>query len=293
MPCALVIASAASIVIHIEAAESLDEDMTRIYVMTDLEGITYVTREEQTSGQGSEYEEACRLLTGDVNAAVEGAIKGGASEVVVNDLHGARGGFNLVPELLHEGARYITGGPRTTRHHGLDTGYDAAFMIGYHAMAGTENGVLEHTMATRILTNVHINGRKVGEIGIDATIIGHYGIPVVLASGCRRAIEEAKGIVGDIEEVITKEGISRNFAECLPPSRTVGMIKEAAGRAIAKKDAIKPLKFDSPIVVEVEFSHANYADYAVRAAGVERVDSRTVRSKGKDVLEAFRPFGWL
>jgi len=270
-----------------------DRNMTRIYVMTDLEGVTYVMREEQTSGQGSEYEEACHLLTGDVNAAVDGAIKGGASEVVVNDLHGARGGFNFVPDLLHEGASYITGGPRTSRHYGLDTGYDMAFMIGYHAMAGTQNGVLEHTMSTRVLFNVLINGKRVGEMGIDAAIVGSYGIPVVLISGCKRAVEEARGIIGDVEGIVTKEGISRNFAKCLPPSRTKKMITEAAERVLTKKNVVKPLKFDPPIVVEVEYSHANYADYASRAAGIERADSRTVRSRGNNVLEAFKPFGWL
>jgi len=267
--------------------------MTKIYAMTDLEGITYVVREEQTSGQGSEYEEACRLLTGDVNAAIEGTLKGGVSEIVVNDLHGARGGFNFVPDLLHEGARYITGGPRSSRHYGLNDGFDAAFMIGYHAMAGTQNGVLEHTMSTRVLVNVYVNGKRVGEIGIDAAIVGFYSIPVVLVSGCKRAIEEAMEIIGDIEGVVIKEGISRNFAECLPPSRTRRMITEAAERSLVKIHAVKPLVFNTPIVVEVEYSHANYADYASRAAGIERVESRTVRSRGKDILEAFKPFGWI
>jgi D-amino peptidase len=259
--------------------------------MTDLEGITYVMREEQTSGQGKEYEEACRLLMGDVNAAVDGAINGGASDIVVNDLHGS--GFNFVPELLHAGARYMTGGPSPCRHYALDAGFNAAFMIGYHAMVGTQRGVLEHTMATRILTEVTINGKRVGEIGIDAAIVGYYGIPVVLASGCRKAVEEAKDLLGDIEGVVVKEGISRNFALCLPPSQTKAMISEAATRAMGKRSSIKPLTFNPPVIVEVEFSHTNYADSACAAGNVERVNSRTVRSRGRDVLEAFRPHGWL
>jgi len=267
--------------------------MVKIYIMTDLEGATSVLREEQTSGQGTEYEDACRLLTGDVNAAVEGAMKGGASQVIINDLHGARGGFNLVPNLLHKEARCLTGGPRPCRHHGLDRGFDGAFMIGYHAMAGTRGGVLEHTMSTRVVMNVFINGRRVGEIGIDGAIVGFFDIPVVLVSGCRKAVEEADEIFGDIEGVIVKEGISRNFAECLPPAKTSSMITEAAERALGRRRSTKPLKFEPPITVEVEYSHANYADSASRTTSLERVDNRTVRSKGKDVLEAFKPFGWL
>jgi len=267
--------------------------MVKVYVMTDLEGATYVMREEQTSGQGVEYEEACRLLTGDVNAAVEGALKGGASEIVVNDLHGARGGFNLVPDLLHEGARYLAGGPRPSRHHALNVGFDASFMVGYHAMAGTQAGVLEHTMSTRVVMNVFINSRRVGEIGIDAAIVGYFGTPVILISGCKKAVEEARELIGDVEGVIVKEGVSRNFAECLPQSKTRRMIAEAAERALDRRGEIKPLTFDPPVTVEVEFSHANYADSACRTVSVERVNSRTVRSKGKDVMEAFKPFGWL
>jgi D-amino peptidase len=228
-----------------------------------------------------------------VNAAVEGAIKGGASEIVVNDLHGARGGFNLVPELLHEGAKYLTGGPRPCRHYGLNNGYDAVFLIGYHAKVGTKGGVLEHTMSTRVIMDVTINGKQVGEIGIDAAIVGFYGIPVILISGCRKAVDEAKDLLGDIEGVVVKEGISRNFAKCLPPSKTKKMIQEAAEKAIGKYNLIKPLKFDPPILVEVEFSHANYADSACRSEDLERVDGRTVRSKGKNILDALRPFGWL
>jgi len=80
-----------------------------------------------------------------------GALDDGATEMVVNDLHGARGGFNLVPEELYECAKYVTG-PRTCRMAGIDESFNIAFMIGYHAMAGTKGAVLDHTLLATITT---------------------------------------------------------------------------------------------------------------------------------------------
>ena len=136
----------------------------KVYILSDMEGASYVVRRE--------------------------ALDGGATEIVVDDLHGARGGFNLVPEELHECAKYVTGGPRTCRMAGIDESFNIAFMIGYHAMAGTKGAVLDHTMATGIIVNAYINDLKVGEIGIDASIVGYFGVPAALITGCRRAVEE-------------------------------------------------------------------------------------------------------
>lgn len=266
----------------------------KVYILTDLEGASYVVREEQTTPGSREYEEACLLLTRDVNAAIRGAVDGGSSEVIVNDLHGARGGFNLVPEELDENAKYITGGPRHCRMAGLDGSFNLAFMIGYHAMAGTRGAVLDHTMATRVIVNVYINDQRVGEIGIDASILGYFNIPVGLVTGCRKAVEEAKLLLGDIESVAVKEGFSRNFALCLPPVKSRRMIYEAAKRAVerAKMGEFKPFKVKPPISVRVEYSHPNYADSWARVPGVERVDSRTIIARGEDLLEIMKILGW-
>lgn len=264
----------------------------KIYILTDMEGVSYIVRREQTVPNSKEYEEACLLLTRDVNAAIEGALEGGATEILVNDLHGARGGFNLVPEELHECAKYITGGPRTCRMAGIDRSFDIAFMIGYHAMAGTQEAVLDHTMATGVIVNAYINNLKVGEIGIDASIVGYFDVPVALITGCRKAVEEARALLGDIEWVAVKEGLSRNFAVCLPPSKSRKLIQEAARRAVKRSKEFKPFKVKSPVTIKVEYSHPNYADMQSRVPGVERVDSRTIIVRDEDLLNAMRKLGW-
>jgi len=264
----------------------------KVYILTDLEGATGVVREEQTRPGTQEYLEACRLLTGDVNAAVEGALKGGADEVYVLDGHGARGGFNLVIEELHPAAKYIMGGPRPCAIPFLERGFSAAFLVGYHAMAGTAGAVLDHTMSTRVVYEVRVNGLKVGEIGIHALILGVFNIPVALVTGCKKAVEEAKSLLGDIEAVEVKEGLSRNSALLLPPRKTRPMIMEAAERALKRLGDFKPFKMEPSYTVEITFTHPVYADEAEKKPLAERVDDRTVKFADEDLLKVFHAIGW-
>ena len=264
----------------------------KIYVLADLEGTTGVVREEQTSADSPEYREACSLLTGDVNAAVEGAVQAGAGDIVVNDLHGARGGFNLVLEELHPHAKCITGGPRIYRLSLLDRSIDAALMVGYHAMAGTGGAVLEHTMSTKAIDEVRINDVRVGEIGIDASVLGCFDIPIVLVTGCRKTTDEARNLLGTIEVVAVKEGLTRHSALCLPPTKTRSLIKEASAKALQCLDDYKPLKFNPPYKVEIEYTHPTYADRYEKDPLAEMVDARTVRFRGQDLLRVMHNIGW-
>lgn len=264
----------------------------KVYVLTDIEGVSCVVREEQQSYGNREYDEACLLLTREVNAAIDGAIEGGATEILVNDGHGARSGFNLVPEELHEGAKYLMGGPRPCVLAGLDKSFNAAFLVGYHAMAGTQGAVLDHTMSTRVIVNAHINGIRVGEIGIEASTLGYFGVPVVLVTGCKKAVEEARSLLGNVEGVVAKVGVSRNVAICSSPKKVRKLIRSAAKRALQRATDFKPFTVDSPVTVEVEYSHPNYADMKARTPGIERVDARTIRYSGDNLLDVMRRIGW-
>jgi D-amino peptidase len=264
----------------------------RLYILTDMEGVSGIVREEQTSPGSREYEEACLSLTRDVNAAIAGALEAGASEILVNDLHGARYGFNLVLEELHPEAKCITGGPRSYRLPCLDRGFDAAFMIGYHAMAGTKGAVLDHTMSTRVIYEVRLNGLRVGEIGIDASILGAFGIPVALVTGCVKACEEAKNLLGNIETVAVKEGLSRNVAVCLSPSKARGLIKQGAKKALENLTNFKPLIFKPPIALEIDYTHPNYADQQERAVLAKRIGPRTIAFYDDELLKVMRNVGW-
>ncbi|RLF20330.1 MAG: aminopeptidase [Thermoprotei archaeon] len=255
----------------------------KIFVMTDLEGATGVCGTWQDINPGGrEHERARRFLTRDVNAAIEGAYKAGAKEVVVLDGHGAA--FSIIPEELDERAKLIRG-RRILEMEGLDSSFDAVFAIGAHAMAGTPDAILPHTLSSATIMNVWINGIKVGEIGLWAAIAGTYDVPLVLVTGDEAAVREAKKLLGDIECVAVKKATSPYAAICLHPNVTYRMIKEAAIRALRRLDEIKPFKVKKPVELKVEFKYVDIARRVAKRPGVELIDGRTVRAIGDNIIE--------
>ncbi|RLE77647.1 MAG: aminopeptidase [Thermoprotei archaeon] len=263
----------------------------KVYVITDLEGVAGVVVEEQTRPGGRLYEEARLLLTREVNAAVEGALRGGADEVLVNDGHD--GGFNLVLEELHEEAKVVHGAPRTFSLAGLDESVDVVFLLGYHAMAGTPRAVLDHTMSSAAIHHIYLNGARVGEIGLMAAMAGYYGVPVGLVTGCAAACEEARSLLGDVEVVVTKWGLGRCFAISLSPRKARRLIREAAERAVlrASRGEFKPYRVEPPVEVRIVYNQARYADSWEGRRGVVRVGPREVLCRGDDLIEVLRTLG--
>jgi len=260
----------------------------KVFITTDLEGVAGVLLDSQVgvTGDTAEYQKARRLLTQEVNAAVEGALAGGATEIVVDDAHYS--GFNFVFEELHPGARYIMGAPRPQWPPRLDETFDATFFIGCHAMAGTQGAVRDHTMSTTGWHQMWINGRRMGEIGLWAAVAGHYGAPCVLVSGCDKACAEAADLVPGIGTVVSKYGISRYCALLEPAGKVRGLIREAAEAALARAKRISPLKLARPVEIKVEYNITGQADAVSLVAGRERIDARTIAYRGGDILEAFR-----
>ena len=263
----------------------------KVYIITDMEGVAGVVIEEQTFSSGRLYNEARLLLTKEVNAAVEGAIEGGADEVIVNDGH--NGGFNLILDELHEEAKVVHGAPRTMSLAGLDETVDVVCLVGYHAMAGTPRAVLDHTMSSLTIHNIYLNGVKIGEIGLMAAIAGYYDVPVGLVTGCAKACEEARNLLGNIEVVITKWGFGRCYAMSLSPKRSRKLIREASKRTVERtlRKEFKPYKVESPVEVKIEYNQTKYADSWEGKDGILRLDSRTVACRGDDLIKVLRTLG--
>jgi len=258
----------------------------RVYVTTDLEGVAGVLLDKQVGGDSPEYLRARRLLTQEVNAAVEGALAGGATEVVVDDGHAS--GFNFIFDELHPSARYVMGEARPDWPGGVSQGADATFFIGCHAMAGTLGAVRDHTMSTVSWHNMWVNGKLMGEIGLWAAIAGHYGIPCVLVSGCEKACEEAAALVPGIETVATKRGLSRYSAVLLSAQQVQRAIRERAEVAVRKAKEIEPYRVGAPVEIRVEYNNTGQADHVRIIPGRERIDARTIAYRGADIVEAFR-----
>ena len=258
---------------------------TKIYIMTDMEGISGVREPFQCNREHPEWQTARKLLVGDVNAAIAGAFEGGADEVLVSDGHG--GGFNFILEEMDPRAKYER--PNGARDYlpGLDKTFSGVFQVGAHAMAGTLGGFLDHTQSSVRWFEYKINGQPCGEIGQVGAGAGYYGVPILLVAGDRAACEEAHAFFGDIETVAVKEAITRNRARCLHPQEARELIRQAAKRAVGLVDYIMPWRLEPPIEVTLTYTRQDYADQVARNPGVERLDARTVRKvvqRGIDVL---------
>ena len=261
-----------------------------VYISIDMEGIAGVSHEDQTDpvnpAHAAEYARFRRLMTYEANAAVAGARQGGATRVVVNDSHWLM--RNLMAEELDQGAELISSGPKWhSMMEGIDGGFDAAFCIGYHAMAGTRHATIDHTYTDRI-HGVTLNGRPVGELGLNAALAGTFGVPVVMVSGDQALAAEARALLGDVEAVVVKEARGRFSARSVAPAEAQRLIQAGAARALATRRA--PLAIERPVTIAVEFALTQHADQAELTPGSTRTDGRTITYSHPDYREVFRAF---
>lgn len=263
----------------------------RVYISVDMEGVAGVVHEDQTNPVDPrcavEYARFRALMTGEANAAVEGALEAGATRVLVNDSHWLM--RNLLVEQLHPAAELLSGDPKPrSMMEGIDLGFDAALFIGYHARAGTPNAILDHTYADRI-QDVRLNGRAVGELGLNAALAGSYGVPVVLVSGDAALAAEAKDLLGpEISAIIVKEAVSRHAARSVAPEVARRKIKEGTAEALRGRRNRELFAVPPPVTIEVDFASTIQADMAGICPGATRVAGRTVGVTQQDYREAFR-----
>jgi len=249
-----------------------------------MEGISGVVASKQTEMDGEEYKRAQKLMTGEVNAAIEGALAGGTSEVLVNDSHGSM--RNILIEELNPSAQLVSGSPKPlSMMQGIDESFDAAFFIGYHAQAGTAYSVLDHTYSG-IVYQVSLNGRPMGETGLNATLAGYFGVPVVLVTGDKLLTEEAVALLGSVEVVAVKESYGRSAARCLVPEAAHDLIRQAAQRALSRGG--KPFVVEPPITLTVDFTSSAHLDMAELIPGVNRVSGRRIEFIHDDFLTIYK-----
>jgi D-amino peptidase len=262
--------------------------LVKVFISADLEGISGVVGSSQTGPDPTEeYARACRLMTRQVNAAVAGALEGGADLVVINDSHGSM--RNILIEELHPRARLITGSPKPLSMMQGVEGSDLAFFVGYHSMAGTP-GVLNHTYSSRTVHALRIAGRAAGETLLNAGIAGHYGVPVVLVTGDSDLAAEAAAVIPGVWTVAVKEAAGRYGALCLPLEEANTLIHDAARDAVREAGAgrVKPLAPPSPATFEIEFRNTAQADAASMIPGTQKTDPLTVVFSHADYIVAFQ-----
>jgi D-amino peptidase len=266
----------------------------RVFVVSDLEGVSGIVKLGQIVGGKPMYDESRRLYTEEINAAVRGAKSAGATEIVVMDCHGAgdEWTFNsLVPDLLDEACDYVVQDEWTEYTEFLESGVDAALFIGMHARAGTAGGVMNHTISGRDYQNLWFNGTLVGETGINAALCGTWGCPVLMVTGDDSACREGKELLGQgLVTVAVKQGLGSYAARNVAPLRARKLIEEGAQRAVSDLNAVPPYDPGSPCEIRVEFKHTDAAEKHRHRHGVERIDARTVVSRADTWWDAWRQY---
>ena len=257
----------------------------KVFVITDLEGVSgIVDSDTQCSPyQSPRWEESRKLLTGEVNAAVDGLLEGGATEVVVWDAHD--GSRTLSVTDIHPQARLLTGTPVSPTCE-LDPGYSAVVFIGQHAMAGAQNGILSHSYSSQGIQNIWVNNQPTGEIGARVMLAGYFGVPVIMLSGDTAACKEIHALVPQAECAEVKSGVSRGAGFTLPHSAACALIREKARRAVERLGEFKPYKITGPVEVKVESTPRGTEQFNPRE-GVERLNDRTWVFRGKDIVDAW------
>lgn len=250
-----------------------------IMIFCDMEGISGICRASQVTAGAADYHDACVSMTADVNACIRGCIEGGASKIVVRDVHATCSNI-IWKELDARVDSLISGIPGQTRFAGIDD-FDGLILLGYHAMAGTCGGILAHTSSSA-WQNCWVNGIKAGEFFLDGARAGEHGVPVIMTSGDDKLCAEARFFNQAVIGVQVKEGISRESGRLLSSEESCRRICDGAKKAVSVCDSISPMSASSPVSLRVEYS---------QGAGVcvphsESGDSRIFEVYGKTLEEA-------
>ena len=264
----------------------------KILIMCDMEGVSGIVVWSQVNGGAPMYEEGRKLYTEEINAAVRGAKKAGATEIVVVDCHGAGGdwSFNsLIPEMLDPDCTWVAHHPWSRYSELLEQDADACLLVGMHARNNTADGVLCHTISTVKWHNLWFNDDLVGEVGVNAALCGHYNCPILLVTGDEAVCRESKELLGDgLTTVAVKKGLTRYSARQIPPVRARQMIEEGAYQALQNLSAVEPYVLTSPTTITIEVDKVEKMDEFKGLHGVELDrDAQKVYSRADNWMKAW------
>jgi D-amino peptidase len=253
-----------------------------------MEGTAGVVDWDHVVAGGHFYDYYCQLLTNEVNAAIQGALRAGATEFLVNDSHSKMA--NLRPSELAGSARYLSGRVKPMyMMQGLDETFDAVFFISYHGSM-TTSSTLSHTYFPTAFARVTLNGVIAGEAGINALVAKAYGVPIVLITGDATTAEEIAPFAPAARAAVVKESVSRFAADSLHPAAACALIEERAFDAVTNLGSATPVDLTTPITMAIDLRTSDYADLAARVAGVRRTGTLSCEITLEDPLELYKTF---
>ncbi len=263
----------------------------RIWLSIDMEGISGIVERRQLLPGQDQYERGRVALMQDLDAVLTElrAAPDLEGDIVVNDSHD--GMLNVLWDQLPPGVRLISGGTKALSMNQGVQAADLALFVGYHAMAGTAAAVMDHTYSGEIF-RVTLNGREVGETGINAAVAGYYGVPVGLVSGDDKLAHEVSALLPSAVSVTVKEGVSRNSAILMSRHETTQRLRTGVAEALsrARTGSLTPYRIESPTHWTMTLMTSDMADRAMYCPGVQRLDGRTIGFTTDTVIEGFRAF---
>lgn len=262
----------------------------KIYVMVDIEGISGVYSREQVIPTERRFAEGRRFLTEDINACVAGLRDAGVEHIVVHDCHGGSYSLNW-SDVSPEADGYICGSIGDRRYVDIQE-FDGIILLGYHAMAGTPEAVLEHTYSSKDVQNMYLNGVAVGETAVDAAIAGEYGVPVIMVSGDDKVCAEAKQLLPGVVTAQVKKGLACYGAELLPPQKAHQLIHDKAMEAVKKLPSMKPYVIPTPVVCKMEMVERNRLPNTLAKPYIRIVDGHSFELTADSVEQALAYAFW-
>lgn len=257
----------------------------KLFISVDMEGIAGVVTGDQLGPEGFEYERFREFMTAEARAAIDAARESGAGEIVVADSHG--NGESLLIDRFPEDVRVVRAWPRQLgMMGGLDSSFDAAIFIGYHASTSNTEGVRAHTFSSATLTRVALNGEVVSEGSWNAAIAGQLGVPVILVTGDDAAVAEVSRQIGNVEQAVVKDHLSFHSATTLTPQAAQRLIAEKTKAALGRLGEFKPYKVSAPVRIDISFKNYQAPELLAYLRGVERTDSHSIRYTTRDMVEA-------
>ncbi len=273
------------------ASFAQSQDGLKVFISVDMEGITGVVNSEETSRSGQDYGYFRTVMTKEANAAIEGALAAGATDIVLRDSHGSA--RNILPELLDRNARLLrdwSDGPKGMME-GIDETFDAVIFVGYHAKAGTPDAVIDHTWSGSV-TDLSVNGVSLPEAGFNALIAGHYDVPVALVAGDRAVCEQAEALFGEVETVAVKDGIGA-AALSLHPEVARERIRAGVERALRNLNRYAPYKLDPPYTLVLKLKNEAAVYNGAFYPGATRTGDWELSYTSDDLMAVVQAFTWM
>jgi len=268
-----------------ELPASAQQKPLKLYISVDMEGIGGIGTPQMVQRSGKDYEEGRKLMTAEVNAVVEAIFAHGPAEIIVNDSHGDM--QNILHTKLDARVTYIQGNAKPLgMMQGIDGTFDGVIFLGYHARAGTEDGFLAHTGSGRV-KGLWINGKEVGEGGLNLFLASAYRVPVILASGDVTFTRQINQLA-PVRTVATKEAIGIHAARLKHPERVLEELKEKVGESLGALKQTKPFPVSGPFSVQIKLADPAHVDAAMSIPGMKRIDGYTVAFTAESMDAAYR-----